>query len=275
VKIVIALSVIACMTLSVRAVEPVPAGTTTQAIRHPQTPINLSINVAFDNVNKTIGTQEMSNTVSKHKLKYQASGDWLRKTLHLDDLKTQSEGVYGWCCDNKKKTVLLATIAVYSAVIVQLIRYNHIMHRPGAWSSWNSHMSLESLFAIPQKELSDELLREIQRRYMNAHNPTDFLTPLMRFVDDVDYELATLGSLQNMQEWIAFLHINWLFPERILRQTERENRAIRLAYIKTLFMNWIADYKILANTIKKHTYRSWITRLLELPQTMKYRLNQS
>jgi hypothetical protein len=120
---------------------------------------------------------------------------------------------------------------------------NFLIHE-SQWSYWKGHLSLEKLFEIPQSHLSEELIKEVQRQYTAEANPTDFLTPLMTFMDMAEKEKAALEQYNTICSYLEKLHILRFFKHDQELYEQSKEKLQKLAYLKNIFLSWLADYKI-------------------------------
>ncbi len=112
------------------------------------------------------------------------------------------------------------------------------------WSSWHQELPLEELLAIPQQQITQELIREIQRRYTDPSSISDIVKPLGIFMVKIDQEEEQIRWYQSAYSWISYLRLNKLVPVNQSRFGKITERLQRLAYYKNLFKSWAADYQL-------------------------------
>lgn len=157
------------------------------------------------------------------------------------------QSMYTWMMDNKFKTALYLAGASYIYLHYRLWYTKYILQDPENWSLWNKAIPLEELFATPQKQLAETLTHEIQRRYTNLNAPDDFVGPMVAFFQAVEKETVLLKSYERLCGWSKTLYISKIvwFDEELY--TACDARLKKLAYIKSIFINWVAEYKINLN----------------------------
>ncbi len=153
---------------------------------------------------------------------------------------------------NKKYSILAALVAGgYLYWCYRISQYQQFLERPESWSYWRHEESLDQFIAIPLATLEKDLILEVQRRYSNPQNPTDFITPLIRFARSIDEELLTITQCSSILETLTKLHIIALFPlHESYTQESLQERHKRLTYIKNIFLSWAADYNVTHNRSK-------------------------
>lgn len=144
---------------------------------------------------------------------------------------------------HKFKLIFLTLVGTYGAIAGTIVRMNYVINKPDLWACWKQHLSYEELCAIPNKQLENDLLFTIQH-YINAKNPTDSITPFVRFVAALEYEVALLNRYIWIGQWLNRLHIMRLFPIDDMRIKQAEQKLHRLHFVKHIFLSWAATYNI-------------------------------
>lgn len=151
---------------------------------------------------------------------------------------------------NHKGTVLLSCVAgIYLASTARLWQLHIKLAQTTNWSLWQQTKSFEQLLEFAQKELAESLMLDIQRRYTSIQNPTDFVLPLVRFMQDIEYEIALLKEYQRICWYLEksyLLRFTW-HDQELLRTCQE--RMQRIGYLKNIFLSWIAEFKILNQPI--------------------------
>ena len=127
------------------------------------------------------------------------------------------------------------------------VQANKYLERTDTWASWRPDTPVELLIAIPQQELAKELILEIQRRYSNPQNPTDFISPLIAFVQTIDEEIIKIKQYAQVYGWITRLHIQVIFPINQKQFNLLGEKYKKLIYLKNIFLSWAAEYKVSHN----------------------------
>lgn len=145
---------------------------------------------------------------------------------------------------HKFKLIFLTLLSTYGAIAGTIVRMNYVINKPDLWACWKQHLSYEELCGISNKQLEDDLLFTIQQHYLNAKNPTDSITPFVRFVAALEYEVALLNRYIWIGQWLNRLHIMRLFPIDDARIKQAEQKLHRLHFVKHIFLSWAATYNI-------------------------------
>lgn len=138
---------------------------------------------------------------------------------------------------------------------------NKYLDMANLWSSWRSDTPLEYLITIPQQELAKELILEVQRRYSNPQNPTDFITPLITFIQAIENELKIIRKYNRLYHCTTILHVQKMLPFNQKQFKSLNEKYRKLIHIKNIFLSWATEYKI--NHNKKigspipNVQRSW------------------
>lgn len=138
----------------------------------------------------------------------------------------------------------------YSYINIRLNRLNDFLRQSTCWSLWKRSAALENLFEIPQSELGQELITEIQRRYTRPEHPADFITPMAQFMHDIDVEEKALKEYQFICYYLDRAHLlpySW-YDSLIMEQSQE--RIKRLGFIKNTFLSWMAEYKLIQQFYK-------------------------
>jgi len=137
-----------------------------------------------------------------------------------------------------------AVLGTYVYICRECTRINRYVECCDSWGSWHKEYSLEVLLALPPQQIAQDLVIEIQRRYSNNANPTDFIGPLISFCKSIDYEMELVNHFITLYAFLVRIHLNVLFPLNIQKCASLADTLKRLQYIKNIFLAWAADYKI-------------------------------
>jgi hypothetical protein len=159
-------------------------------------------------------------------------------------LKELAHGSESFMNKNKLLIAAVAGAYAYGRTFMSVVQANHELARDNAWASWKAELSLDELKAQGQEVLTKELLLEIQKRHTNAEKPADALMPFITFLNSIDQEIANINHYRSLNFWIQSCHASWLFPLNERRFASASSRLDRLWFIKNLFLNWAAEYKL-------------------------------
>lgn len=134
--------------------------------------------------------------------------------------------------------------SLYGYVCYTVYQGNRYAQSNDLWSSWKSSLELETLLSLPQKELAEELVKEVQRRYTNPANPTDFVSPLSAFLTALEKERKALEFYAEFNAWIQALYLSKIIPLSCSSYTDAKKRVQKLVYLKNIFITWAIDFKM-------------------------------
>ncbi len=146
----------------------------------------------------------------------------------------------GWGKRHKKKIILYSAGTSYALISCLIIQGNIFMRKSSIWSAWKKQLSMEELFAIPHDQLGKELVHAIQQRHVNVQNPTDHITPLVRFVQAVDQEMKVLNRYLILATGIRRCRLIRIFPTNNQKIEQAQELKQRLGFVKHTFISWAA-----------------------------------
>lgn len=167
---------------------------------------------------------------------------WVDPNASLSKRLGSHAGSYIW--NNKWRIVGSALLLGYLYACYSVITGNNYLAQKDLWSSWRPDLTLEELLAIPQAQLSKELLQEIQRRYTDPAAVTDLLRPLNSFLLALDKEEEQLRAYQSLYSWLEYTRASKIIVASTIQFSRIESRLQRLAYIKNIFHSWAAQYQL-------------------------------
>ncbi len=175
---------------------------------------------------------------------------WQENTIKETLQKNSSHFLYHY----KWHILALITAGAYAGLVYIITSGNRYLADAQLWSSWHQELPLDQLLAIPQQQLSQDLLREIQRRYTDPESITNFMKPLGKFMMAIEQEEELLKWYQNAYSWISYARLPQLVPLNKQRFGKINERLQRLAYYKNIFQSWAAEYQL--EVAKRMWYRS-------------------
>jgi len=163
---------------------------------------------------------------------------------YMDSARTKSWELWA---NYKYWIVGSCAAALYGYVCYTIYRGNRFVEKQELWSSWKSDVALDTLLSIPQKDLAQDLVHEIQRRYTNPRNPTDFVSPLAAFLTEIEQERRDIEYYATFNLWVKRVYVSKLVPLSTSSFENAEKRLTRLAYLKNAFLTWAADFRLAQN----------------------------
>jgi len=198
------------------------------------TPVNF--NMKFNPIIKvSAGANQTSHvTIPKVQFDLKAASETFTKNLNT---------ITSWTQNNKLLIGISITSAIYLGSLCKIIRLRCLIKNPECWSHWKSNLTLESLLSIPQKELTEELMTDINRRNYNQKDPINFLDPLIMFINQTENQLKNLKEFISNATIIKRIHLANLYFIDDSEILIAQERVQRLTYFKNLFSNWMSDYR--------------------------------
>lgn len=147
--------------------------------------------------------------------------------------------------------LLMAIVAGYGYLWIQLYQAKNLLDNQEAWSCWKNHIAIDRLVALPHDELSKELFIDIQERYINMDNPTDFLLPLASFLPILEKERMLLERYVWWGDKIRICRGGWFFPVNQESIDAARDAIRRLKFLKGLFVAWWAAHNSQHSVVKK------------------------
>jgi len=164
--------------------------------------------------------------------------------LSLEKVRTVSNLCGNTLYDYRYKLGGVAVGSMYFLLLYQVIQGNSFLENSESWYCWKKGLPLQQFLEISQDELSRELILEIQRRYTDVDKPTDFITSLIAFMHDIDYEIASVKYYIKLESWLRTLRVSIVLPINRKRYSKASELLNRLTFIRSVFLNWAAHYKM-------------------------------
>lgn len=163
-----------------------------------------------------------------------------------------------WLEINKWKMLGASLIAGYGFVYWFIVNKNSFLSDFKSWHCWKSELSLEDLLDIPQHSLTQQLIKDIHKRYADEFSAADFIAPFMLFSADIKNEIKELEEYLKFIVSVKAIKLDSIFPA--LNQDLAKAKIQRLKYINSLFKNWCLEYN--AQKIDRFYRRKRISRYL-------------
>lgn len=214
----------------------------TQNLNRQSQPINI--------VNLSISATELKQMLSTlHQVETLQTSSYKTSQETLQNLGTTFSDYI-----NKYKYWLPITIVTcaYCSLFYKITYAHTILNSKNSWSNWKSNLTFDKLLSTTQKDLALELITEIQKKYMDTQNPTNFITPMVNFINDINAEMQELEKYVKIINLIKTVKLQSIYPiisdQKLSQAKEKINK---LVYIKNIFSEWSVEFKqqqLLANT---------------------------
>lgn len=205
--------------------------------------VNVTVNGQRQIIEKSTVTQTVSSSIHEQMSYPIARCEQIIKTM-LKKIEEGKDKTNAWISAHKLQTAGITALTLYGTLCYCMINANSYLNNPTLWSSWKFTMPMTELLEIPQKELSHELLLEIQRRYTPQNNPTDFIVPLATFIEEINKEIAMINHYGTIFSWLKKCHLTAILPVSKANLDSINDRLERATYYKNVFLSWAVEYKL-------------------------------
>lgn len=162
----------------------------------------------------------------------------------MERLASYKGSLFSWIGRHKIRFSLGTLVGCYAGVFAWILYKDHYFSSDRRWVSWKQHASLEDLLTAHPKDLSKDLVLEIQRRYIDAHDPTNCIVPITVFIHALDEEIYVMKQYGRVINLLTWLRLEAIFPRIQQRKEWLSAQHKRLLFIKQLFLNWIASQNL-------------------------------
>ena len=139
---------------------------------------------------------------------------------------------------------ITAATCIYCSIFYKMAHANRLLNSTDSWCNWKSDLTFAKLLSTSQKELAQELIGDIQKKYTDPQNPTNFVTPMVNFVNELNNEIQELETYVKMVNLIKMARLKTIYPiisdDKLDQAKEKINK---LAYIKNIFSEWSVEFK--------------------------------
>lgn len=216
-----------------------PSEQTIQESRNPNTPITINNSNNLNIVTDIKSSIDLNLTYLKNKL------EKISEFTSKKSLKSNSKHLLDSVKVNKWFLFKILIGSSYITAQTTLIYLYKKLNQDNCWSNWKKHLDLEDLYQIPQNEFAQSLLNDIQKKYITINNPTDFISPLINFMQSIEQEQKQITLYKTLVKSLHKIYIGrWFFfyGDKLYRNIEIREK--RLNFIKNNFLSWLANFKI-------------------------------
>ena len=133
---------------------------------------------------------------------------------------------------------------LYTYLLFYTLKMKHFLYNKICWHNWRQELSFEELCLLPAADVSQALLHQIQSQYMNHQNPTDNITPLVKFINTIENEIKKLGRYITIGNLLTRLKISMILPINQSSISTAQQKLQRLHFIKHIFTESIASQNV-------------------------------
>lgn len=175
----------------------------------------------------------------------------------LQDVKTHlssqavksTHSLLDWCYCNRYGLVLSGIVTAYIVLCTRLMYDQYwVLADNSSWGAWKDNLSFESLCLLSQKELEQELLADIQKRYLQKKDPSNFIQPLILFLQDIENRIKIIKRYVWYCNHLDRFVVRIFFPLSARKKDEAVAQLQRMQFIHHIFMSWMAEQNIVKYT---------------------------
>jgi hypothetical protein len=134
--------------------------------------------------------------------------------------------------------------SLYALLYYKLYTARKLLKNPTSWCCWKQHCALDHLAAQDAQELSDQLLLDIQARYMNIEDPTNNTAPITVFLPALNKELVQLERYCYWAKRLMSLYCGFALGVNKKTYEKAQEGIARLRFIKKIFVRWWAAHNV-------------------------------
>lgn len=233
------------------AVPLVAANQTAPVIVNVITTQSLNSNPSVISANTNLQDQQVAQEVQQTATQevHQTLTATLTNAIKERALQTQEQLIAfkEWIGTNKYKIGLATILLSYAALVAYLVRANYRLHDETLWSRWRIEDSYEQLASMDSKKLGQDLVFAIQRRYTTGAQFTDFIQPLVKFMQDLETEKRFLKNYIFITKWIDRAYMQRIFPINEKKVKLAKKLLQRIYFFEHIFLSWAAEFKMTQN----------------------------
>lgn len=220
-----------------------------QAPQMPQFHISLTQNQASDQAT-TQKNEQFQETSSNLIQTNQHSQINIQQTLsnQLDACKGIIASIITYVGNNKIKCSCAGLATLYSYIAYQIYSRDQIMNAPTSWANWHNGCTFEEFMSFPASSSGSDLLQEVQTRYADPDNPTNFIYSLVEFTKTLQGDIKNAEELVTIYSWLDKAQCAHLFFIDSSVIAAAQAKLHKLLFIKHIFATWYASYKIEKNS---------------------------
>ena len=157
----------------------------------------------------------------------------------MNDLLTSIKNTA--CSINPYTITAGALVALYATYLVKLYNTSYRVMKKNTWATWKEHIPVEVMLEVPHQEVAEELFNAIKAKYLPVHS-ADLMTPIVKFNNSVDLELAQLNQFIRIHEWLNYTKLGYIFPKQEMEIVHAHTKIKRLVFLKDVLLAWMSDY---------------------------------
>ena len=214
--------------------------------------INLSQNLLNDqkSTQNSEQLQDITSNMSQFNQQNQSSmQESLQNILNnqIESCKDFATNIVAYMYKNKIKCACVGLTTIYAYISYLIYSKHQVIAAPLSWCNWHNGCTFEEFLTIPADKTGAELLHEIQSRYADPEDPTNFIYSLVQFTKALQNEIEKLEELMTIYTWLEKTKCSHLFFVDTITISTTQAKLHKLLFIKHVFATWYATYKIEKN----------------------------
>ncbi len=200
---------------------------------NPQAPMYINLNVS--------NQQTATSTAKKH---IPATIEPISSTISNpkpvrwhQSVKEQIKRTTAWISSHKIRSAIGATLISMTALHGYVWYLNRTLCTQDCWSTWRAHCSLTDLHKMSQKELINNLLKDLAQTYDND-NPVE---NTKRYIKQTYKELRQLKHYQSISAFSRMWPLKYLFFSSMSLIETIPDRITRLTFLKNTMEGWLKN----------------------------------
>ena len=209
--------------------------------------VNVNVNLNLNQNQSSGQTTTTSNDLQQLSSQKQTSIQDSLQNLYNDQMQKchgSAMSLLAFIGNNKIKCTCATLAAIYTYTMYQIYTNQQIMNDPASWCNWRNDLQIEKLLEASSEKTGLELLHEIQSRYADPTNPTNFIYSLVQFIRILQDEIEQLEKLKNLCSWIDAAGCSRLFFIDATTMATIQAKMHKILFIKHIFATWYATYKM-------------------------------
>jgi hypothetical protein len=197
------------------------------------THLSAPITIANNN-NQSAHLHNTVATVTQPPLKSDPTPIIMKSTLHQ---------LCSSCWQHKGALICFTIAALYTTLISTLVYKSYTIPQRCTWARWGT-WTYDELLQTPQAYIAEQLYTAIEQYYQTEPVSYGFLTPVIRFLRDVDNELSYIDGFEKIHHWLEKYYLSFLFPQQKATRLKLAEMKMRLLLFKDSLLAWMYnDYE--------------------------------
>ncbi|MGB8367571.1 MAG: hypothetical protein WCD44_04395 [Candidatus Babeliales bacterium] len=201
-------------------------------------------NISIENSQFYFSNNNTKNILSKVAVSLVTTTSYIFNYIKSFDMQWCKQHLLPLLKKNKYTIFCSGICSSYVGIQLFLLKADCYFKKQSLWSHWMPVTASFDQGADSNELLQKKLIFDIQRRYVNKHNPTDFISPLVMFLKKITHEENYINSYLTTLNAVKKLHLKQLFLINENKIKKIKLRKKRLLSVKELFLSWIATYNI-------------------------------